>query len=80
MSDVITYAKVHGPPADWHSLRIFDRATGAEVQDVFEIDTQEGWLIRAKRDAAGQLVTAASGDRIEREKIEGAFEIRRREP
>jgi len=70
----ITYAKAGGPPHPWHGLRVFDLDTGKEIADVEEVDAGAGWLIRAKRDADGQLYL--EGDEIARERLEGRFQIR----
>lgn len=76
MSDVITYAVVGGPPADWQGLKIIDLDTGDEVRDVVEVNTTAGWLIRAKRDASGSLMSHPQKDEVERERLTGRFEIR----
>lgn len=73
--DPLTYAKIDGPPADWHGLRIFDLDTGEEIQAVLEVDTVGGWLKRHALDPDGHPVL--DGDEIQVERIEGRFEIRR---
>jgi hypothetical protein len=71
----ITYAKAGEAPADRGDLHVFDLSTGAEVKDVSEVNAAEGWLIRAKRNAEGELFL--DGDEVARERIVGRFEIRR---
>lgn len=79
MTETITYAKVDGPPDDWFALRIFDTRTGDELFDVVEVNAAEGWLVRAARNDAGEFYL--SGDpadpEVAKERIDGAFEIRR---
>jgi hypothetical protein len=41
---VITYAKVGGPPADWHKLQVRDLDTG-ELVEAVEVNTEEGWTV-----------------------------------
>ena len=72
----IAYAKAGDPPADQGDLHVFDIATGAEVRDVSEVNVREGWLVRAKRNEAGELFL--NGDEIAQECVEGQFEILRR--
>ncbi len=75
MADRITYAKSGGPPGDWHGLLVIDLETGAEVDDVHEVNAAEGWVIRAERNDAGQLFLR--DDAVAMERLEGRFEIRR---
>ena len=79
MADKLTYAKVDGPPDDWFGLLVVDLATGTEVADVYEVNSTEGWLIRAARNAAGELYTVGEGNDagVAMERVEGQFEIRR---
>jgi hypothetical protein len=74
----IVYAKVDGPPDNWHGLRIIDLDTGQEVLDVIEVNAAEGWLISYKRNSAGNFfLDPAKPDEIARQRVEGRFEIRR---
>jgi hypothetical protein len=76
---LITYAKVGGPPDNWPNVIIIDKATGAEVRDVMEVDALGGWLVRYRRHPDGSHVLGLDekGYTIwERERIEGDFEIR----
>lgn len=70
----LTYAVVGGPPVDWHGLRVFD-ADGNEIENVVEVNAAEGWLIRCKVDENGNVY--AEGDEVARERITGAFTIKR---
>jgi len=74
---MITYAKVNGPPDDWHGLSVFDRQ-GNEIKSVVEVNTAEGWLIRHKLDGAGRPVV--EGEEIVNERVEGDFTIVRVKP
>lgn len=73
-ADGLTYAKVGGPPADWHGLKVVDLDTGAEVADVIEVNTAEGWVISHKRDNEGRLVV--DGDEVATDRRVGRFEIK----
>jgi hypothetical protein len=75
MSEVITYAKVGGPPDDWASLQVVDLDTGEPVERVVEVNASEGWLIRHKVDDTGHIETA--NGYIVWERLDGRFEIRR---
>lgn len=73
----LTYALVGGPPRDWRGLKIFDLDTAAEITEVVEVDTANGWVIRYVTDDRGQVVQNQHGDRAKTEIIRGRFEIRR---
>lgn len=75
MPDQLTCAKAGGPPDDWFGLRIFDLSTGQEVLDVLEVNTAEGWVVRARRNAAGD-VFADEGGQVATERLTGGFVIR----
>lgn len=78
-ADEITFAKVGGPPADWARLDVIDAATGQIVDaDVIECDTVKGYIIALKRDADGNLIVGKD-DKIETVRIEGRYQLRRRE-
>jgi hypothetical protein len=44
----ITYAKVGGPPQDWHKLQVRDLDSGDLVRAV-EVNTEEGWALVWKK-------------------------------
>jgi len=75
--DEITYAKVNGPPDDWYGLRIFDLNSGAEVGEVIEVNTAEGWLVCYAPDDDGVLRVDQATGTAKTKRIEGRFEIRR---
>lgn len=50
MTDQITYAKVGGPPDDWERLQVRDTESGALVDSVIEVNTEEGWALISRRD------------------------------
>lgn len=76
MNDPLTYAIVGGPPDDWSDLRVVD-AAGNQIADVVEVNAAEGWLVRYKRNEAGEF--CIDGDELVRERIEGNFRIVRSE-
>ena len=49
---------------------------GDPVMDAVEADTDEGFVVRAKRDAAGNIVL--SGEYIEYERVEGDVRVETR--
>ena len=55
-SEVITYAKIGGPPVHWHELQIYERVGGelVEVTMVVEVDTIEGFVVRMVTDEQGK--------------------------
>lgn len=71
----ITYAKVgetsKGVP--WYRLEVVD-AQGEVVQDVIEANSEQGWLIRYKRDEKGQITH--DGQDAHTERVEMEFTIR----
>lgn len=74
----ITFAKVGGPPADWMGLRVFDKATGQEINDVIEVDTVEGYVVRHRRDERGQVYEDPENPgTVATERVLGSFAIRR---
>ncbi len=48
---------------------------GAEVRDVLEAHTGEGWLVRAKRNAEGRFYTD-DGETVATERLTGLVEAR----
>lgn len=46
MKSDVAYARYRGPPADWRRLRVFDAATGQQLNGVIEASAVEGWFIR----------------------------------
>lgn len=73
MSDVLTYAKIDGPPDDWWSVCTFDRDTGEFINHVIEVDAEAGWLVRFQTDEAGVFVTRDG--QVVTERIEGRFAL-----
>lgn len=71
----ITYAKANDP--ECRGLRVFDLDTGAEIMDVYEVDTTAGYVLHAKRNEKGCIY--ANGDEIATERLTGNFIIRRPE-
>ena len=65
-----TYARAGGPPDDWYSIRVINLDTGAEVRDVVEVDTVDGWVIQQRQ--ASDVVRKGGHVRLK-----GRFEIRR---
>lgn len=76
MSDEITYARVGGPPEDWHRLRILD-ASGEDVPyPVIEVNTEEGWLRCHKIAANGSGGRFLDGDgKLAEQTVRGRFRI-----
>lgn len=73
----ITYAKVGGPPWFWRNCKVYDRATGAEVRNVREVDTVAGFAVVLDVDEAGKPKAAPGGKEVATKRLEGDFEIRR---
>jgi len=71
------YVLVGGPPHDWMNYLPYDKATGEKIEDVTEINVQDGWLIRLKRDSDGKIQADLRRGEVLREVILGEFEIRR---
>lgn len=71
----ITYANANNP--ECRGLRVFDRDSGAEIMDVYEVDTTAGYVVHAKRNEKGSIY--ADGDEIATERLSGNFVIRRPE-
>jgi hypothetical protein len=46
----IDYAKVGGPPRDWHKIIVLDAATDQELDRVIEANATEGWVVRRVRE------------------------------
>lgn len=67
----ITYAKVGGPPANWHGLEVVDLDTGEIVRDVIEVDAVNGWLMRIK------IPYTIHEEGVMTERVTGNFEIRK---
>lgn len=74
---IYKYAKVGGPPDNWSQMLITDLETGEQVDNVVEVNADEGWLIRQVVDEDGHPVLDGEGDdrHIRQERIEGLFEI-----
>ena len=58
----ITYAKVGGPPTDWHSLEIL--LEGVAIKDVIEADVGAGWIRHFTRDDYGWIIERAEGGAV----------------
>lgn len=71
---MITYAKVGGPPDNWHEIEIIDLDSGKQLKGVVEVNTAEGWVIAYKDGPDGKPVI--EGDEVVKERIAGRFEIR----
>lgn len=71
----ITYAKAGGPPSNWYDLMVVDCETGNEVTLVTEVDTVEGWIVRAVRDERGRLSLTVDGKELLTERLNGNFRI-----
>ena len=73
----ITYARAGEFPEDWHELEVIDLSSGLLMQDVVEVDTVMGWVLRYARDPrTGRYIVVT--DEILREVVRGRFQIRRR--
>lgn len=71
----VKYAKVGGPPEFWNTLRVF--WNGVEQIEILEVNVEEGWAIRFKRDELNRLIV--TDDEFETERVEGEFRIEIRE-
>lgn len=60
----LTYAKAGGPPEYWDHLKVWDVDCNEFVDNVFEVNTTDGWLMRYLMDGTP-------------ERLEGTFEIHR---
>ena len=70
----LPYARVAGPPADWHKVEVcFDGKWGG---DWHEVNVEEGWGIRFVRDAKGRHIL--DGNHARYEKVTGVFRLRYR--
>lgn len=72
--------RVHGTPFDWHMLRVIEEETGKLVDDVIEINCDEGWLRRHVRteDGCGYELEGVNGGRtLKTERVEGKFRLER---
>jgi YD repeat-containing protein len=79
VTEKITYAIVGGPPDCWNNLLVF--WNGVEQNEIIEVNTEEGWAIRYKRDHFNRLMTEIdeNGDTVcVKERIEGKFELKLR--
>lgn len=74
----LTYAKVHGPPANWAMLEVIDNATGLRVPYVLEVNTMEGWVRHHPVNEDGSLVMDETG--LVEETLTGRFRIVERKP
>ena len=58
-----------------HHLQVVDLATGADLKNVIEVNTEEGWLRRSVIDVKGKLVLTGDCSEFAIERIEGEFRI-----
>ena len=65
--DLILYAKVGGPPNNWHNIRVF--LNDVDIGGVIEADVKNGWLIKYKRNEKGKLVLNDTRDEVLTEKL-----------
>ena len=73
----ITHARAGEFPEDWHELEVTDLSSGLLMQDVVEVDTVMGWVLRHARDPqTGHFIVVT--DEILREVVRGRFQIRRK--
>jgi len=69
-----TYACAGGPPDDWMDLKVWDVVEEAYVQDVVEVNTAEGWLIKHELGADGKPIV--EGDQLRKVRVKGRFQLR----
>lgn len=85
MSEPLTYARApqggadSGAPWDWFNVEVIDLDTGEKLNGVIEVNAAEGWLVRYARTANGDLKLDPTGEYLVSERVEGRFELRRRE-
>jgi hypothetical protein len=72
--ELVTYAKVDGPPTDWSRLVVIDLQTGEQLDHVIEVNAAEGWAVVHDRPFRIDPAT----DKLATVRVEGRFEIRRR--
>lgn len=75
MSAKITYAKGGETPGG-EFLEVFNLDTGEKIDDVAEVNCDEGWLVRYRHDEDGNLIPNWDKGECETEKLTGRFEIR----
>lgn len=77
---IYKYAKVGGPPDVWNRLLITDLETGEQVDNVVEVNADEGWVIVNAVDENGDFILVGEGDEqeVRQDRIEGRFEITER--
>ena len=71
----IRYATVGGPPHDWLGLLIIDGDTGRRIDNVVEVNCDEGWLVRHVLDENDRPQLNADRTGVLTERIEGNFLI-----
>ena len=76
MSDDLIYARVNGPPADYHNVEVCFEGKWSGDWDWVEVNADEGWGIRFAKDDKGQIIQ--EGNDAKRETIRGDFRLRRR--
>lgn len=66
----MSYAHARQTP-EAHALRIIDRRTGNELRDVVEANSDEGWLVRFRRDGSGNFIVDEDGQTLATERLDG---------
>jgi len=74
----LLYAKAGGPPDNYMHLEVF--LDGEKLDGVTEANVTEGWLIRIKRDADGNLMLDERKEEVLSERLEGKVELREKMP
>lgn len=59
-------------PPDWRDYSVVDVATGQEVSDCVEVDTEEGWCRTLVREKGKPVVI---GYELKTQRIEGSFRL-----
>lgn len=70
----LTYAKA-GVTNGWQHILVLDRDDGDYISKVFEVNSIEGWLVRAVTDDRGLIVRDAITGKIRHELLRGRFAI-----
>lgn len=68
-----TYAKAGETPG-YQWLEVVDMQTGRVVNEVVEVNTREGWLVRYRTDESGHLLL--DGSEVITERLEGRFQLK----
>ena len=70
-----TYAKAGGPPAEWFKLTIINLDNNKEVNDVVEVDTEQGSIVVFERDEDHKLLLNEERTDALRKRYKGKFKI-----